>query len=127
MTSSAMTLRFQSNATGALLVMAHPFRSTTSHAMKPFYRFTRLSDECHCRAGHIYKECCFHSDLCGFIGAVVLIALSLLLPPGGWVLRIVWAIGGVVVWFFVFKRIRGWFAKRRVRTGRQRHDANHVV
>ncbi len=95
--------------------------------MKPFYHFTGPKDVCYCGSGHIYKDCCFRSDLLGFIGAVALVVLSLFLPAGGWVLRMVWAIGGVVLWFCVFQRIREWFAKRRTNAGQHSENENHVA
>jgi len=96
-------------------------------AMKPFYRYARLTDECQCGSGHAYKGCCFKSELCGFIGVVLLMALTLLLPSGSWVWRIVVAILGVAFWLSVVWRIREWFTERRDKAGKQKHDENHVA
>ena len=88
--------------------------------MKPFYRYNGLSDECPCGSRHTYKDCCFHSDLWGFMGALVLIAITVLLPVGSWVLRALWAIIGVLMWLSLLQRVREWFVKRRARTAQQR-------
>ena len=97
------------------------------HPVKPFYRYTKLSDECRCGSGHDYKSCCFQSELWGFIVGALLITLTLILPADSWALRIVRAIMGLTFWFLVVDQIRGWFAKRRNKTEKQEHDGNHVA
>jgi len=67
-----------------------------------------------------------HTDLWRFIGAVVLILFTLFLPADSLTLRIIWAIGGVVLWVCLFYGVREWFVKRRARKIKKQ-ESNHVA
>jgi len=83
--------------------------------MKPFYRFTKLSDQCQCGSGRVYRACCFRGELIGFIVAMVVLAVILSFPSESWLSRIVRGIIGVGTWLCVFGLLREWFVRRRAK------------
>jgi hypothetical protein len=83
--------------------------------MKPFYRYTKLSDQCHCGSAQPYRECCFHSDLIGFAIALIILAALLFLPSESLLYRIVRGGFGLLTWVCVFFMVRDWFRQKKKR------------
>lgn len=83
-----------------------------SHAIKPFYRFAKLSDPCQCGSGRTYRVCCFRSELIGFIVAVVILALLLSIPSESLWSRVVRSIFGLLGLISLFAMFREWFVRR---------------
>ncbi len=57
--------------------------------MKAFYRYTKLSDECHCGSKRIYRACCFRKELIGLVAAMAVLAALFFLPSASWSQRII--------------------------------------
>lgn len=56
--------------------------------MKPFYRYVKLGDQCHCGSGCVYRACCFRGELIGLVVAMAVWAALLFLPSSSWPARI---------------------------------------
>ena len=95
--------------------VGEPERSVTSHTMKPFYRYARLSEPCPCGSADRYRDCCFRTDFIGFVTALILVMAIIVVPTGSWMPRVIGAIFGVGLLFSLFQCLRRWIAKRRRR------------
>ena len=84
-------------------------------AMKAFFRYMKLSQDCRCGSGRPYRACCFREELIGLVIAMVVLALMLSLPSEGWPSRIIRSIVGLVSWICVFAMLLEWILRWRAR------------
>ena len=89
--------------------------------MKPFYRFTKLSDPCQCGSGHPYRTCCFRGELIGFIIAMILLAGILSLPSESIWSRILRGIVAVGTSICIVALLREWLIRKRAGKKEDKH------
>jgi uncharacterized membrane protein YuzA (DUF378 family) len=83
--------------------------------MKLFHRFTKLSDQCQCGSGRVYRACCFRGELIGFVVAMVILTLLLALPSESLWSRIIRSIFGLLGLICLFAMLREWLIRRRAK------------
>ena len=91
--------------------------------MKPFCRYAKLSDDCHCGSMRPYRACCFRGETIGFVVAMGVLSALLFLSSGTVLYRIIRAGFGLLTWVCILACLREWFVRKRAKT---RKD-NHVV